>query len=49
MLNNALSILVCWVMNNVKEGRPVAFTHKQGQDVYQVLVQKVPHQEAKAA
>lgn len=50
MLSNALSMLVFWTRSHTNEpDAPVFYLHKSGQDLYQIIVQKVPKQEAIAA
>jgi len=51
MLSNALSLLLCSVRNmaKVNPDAPVFFVHPLGKDKYQVIVQKIPEQEAVAA
>ena len=51
MLHNTLSMLLYWTRANVQRPAeaPVFYQHKLGKDNYQVIVQKMPEQEAMAA
>jgi hypothetical protein len=50
MLSNTLSLLLWQTLKlGTPPDAPVFYTHRMGQDHYQIIVQKIPKQEVMAA